>query len=117
MIKNRQFLLKRQSDQLKLIEPLKNKIDNTLLDKNISELVKINKEEVFNTFACRTLNPKFRELNSLADVNIERALSRNPTGVPFTVKDHLKVDGMIETCGFSKNISPSHETSEVVQLL
>jgi hypothetical protein len=31
----------------------------------------------------------------LADVNIERALAKNPKGVPFTVKDHLKVDGMI----------------------
>lgn len=60
LIKNRQFLLKRQSDQLRLLEPLKNKIDNTLLDKNISGLVKIKKEEVFNTFACRTLDPKFR---------------------------------------------------------
>lgn len=79
--------------------------------------MKINKEEVFNTFACRTLNKKFRELNSLADVNVERALNRNPTGVPFTVKDHLKVDGMIETCGFSKNVTPSNETAEIVQLL
>jgi hypothetical protein len=58
-------------------------------------LLKINQEEVFNTFVCRNLNPKIKELNGLADINIERALKKNPKGIPFTVKDHLKVDGMI----------------------
>jgi hypothetical protein len=78
-----------------LLEPLSLKVDESLLDKNIAELIQINKEEVFNTFACRILNPKVKELNSLADVNVERALKKNSKGVPFTVKDHLKVDGMI----------------------
>lgn len=50
-------------------------------------------------------------------MNIEEALKTNPEGIPFTVKDLLKVDGLVTTCGYSKNISPSYESSEVVQLL
>ena len=44
-------------------------------------------------------------------------METNACGIPFTVKDHLKVDGLIETCGFSDNITASYENSEVVSLL
>jgi Asp-tRNA(Asn)/Glu-tRNA(Gln) amidotransferase A subunit family amidase len=44
-------------------------------------------------------------------------LKINPRGIPFTVKDHLKVEDMIETCGYSDKISPAYESSVVVKLL
>ena len=37
--------------------------------------------------------------------------------LPFSVKDHLKVEGMIETCGFADNLKPSAFSSDVVELL
>lgn len=77
----------------------------------LSSLQKLKQEEVFNTFTCRNLIPSIRKLNGLADVNITRALIKNNTGIPFTVKDHLKVEGMIETCGFSSNITASNESA------
>jgi hypothetical protein len=46
---------------------------------------------------------KHEWLNGLADVNFETALTR-PGTIPFSVKDHLRVKGMIQTCGFSDNI-------------
>jgi hypothetical protein len=33
------------------------------------------------------------------------------------VKDHLKVDDMITTCGFSDNLEPANTNSDVVELL
>lgn len=51
-------------------------------------------------------------------MNIERVFDNGGhKKVPFTVKDHLKVAGMIETCGFTDNLRPSETTSDVVQLL
>lgn len=48
------------------------------------------------TFATRCLKPSVKLLNALADVNIEQVLRRGQQGkVPFSVKDHLKVEGMI----------------------
>jgi amidase len=54
----------------------------------------------------------------LADVNIERVFEKGAhKQVPFTVKDHLKVEGLIETCGFADNLKPSTVSSEVVEIL
>jgi Asp-tRNA(Asn)/Glu-tRNA(Gln) amidotransferase A subunit family amidase len=54
----------------------------------------------------------------LADVNIQLALEkRGQEKIPFSVKDHLKVQGMITTCGFSDNTTPSTDSSDVVVLL
>jgi hypothetical protein len=44
-------------------------------------------------------------LNSLTDLNVERALKKNPMGVPFTVKDHLKFEGCVQACGFSDTLA------------
>lgn len=46
---------------------------------------------------------KWKHINCLADVNVESVLSRKGI-VPYTVKDHLRVKGMIQTCGMSANI-------------
>ena len=51
-------------------------------------------------------------------MSIERVFEKQGhKKIPFTVKDHLKVDGMIETCGFADNITPSKVSSDIVQLL
>lgn len=50
-------------------------------------------------------------------MNVERVLKRNKRSVPFSVKDHMKVEGIIESCGFSDNFAPSIESADVVQLL
>jgi Asp-tRNA(Asn)/Glu-tRNA(Gln) amidotransferase A subunit family amidase len=61
------------------------------------------------------LQPEIRSLNGLADVNIERVFNKGGYNkIPFTVKDHLKVDDMITTCGFSDNLEPSSTNSDVV---
>lgn len=73
--------------------------------------------KVFNTFVARCLKLEIRSLNALADVNIERALEKGQYKVPFSVKDHLKVEGMIETCGFADNVIPSSTSAEVVDIL
>lgn len=39
--------------------------------------------------------PEHQELNFLADININNALEINSEGIPFTVKDHLKVKNLI----------------------
>ena len=51
--------------------------------------------------------PHHKKLNFLADINLEDALKINPEGIPFTVKDHIKVSGLVETCGFSDNSTVS----------
>lgn len=51
-------------------------------------------------------------------MNLERVFEKGAhRSLPFTVKDHLKVEGMIETCGFADNLTPSATTSDVVKLL
>ena len=75
-------------------------------------------EENFNTFATRCLKPGVRELNGLADVCLERVFEKGAHKcLPFSVKDHLKVEGMIETCGFTDNLIPAAFSSDVVELL
>ena len=93
---------------MSLLEPLKNNVDKSLLHAKVEDLVKINDEKVFNTFATRCLQPEIRSLNGLADVNVERVFEKQAhKKVPFTVKDHLKVEGMITTCGFTDNLTPA----------
>ena len=53
----------------------------------------------------------------MADVNIERVLEKGREKIPFTVKDHLKVEGMVSTCGFADNILPEKNSSEIVDIL
>lgn len=84
----------------------------------LTELETIKNEKVFNTFATRCLNPEIQSLNALADVNVERVLEKQAhQKIPFTVKDHLKVDGMVTTCSFADNIQPVSENSDVVHFL
>ncbi len=41
-------------------------------------------------------------------MNIANAIKINKEGIPFTVKDHLKVSDMVSTCGYSYNIIPEY---------
>ena len=50
-------------------------------------------------------------------MNVNGALEMNRWGIPFTVKDHIKVNDMVSTCGYSKSITPAYENAEVVDLL
>ncbi len=51
---------------------------------------------MFNTFTTQCLKDELRDLNGLADINIESILRKGTNNkIPFTVKDHLKVEGMI----------------------
>lgn len=59
---------------------------------------------------------KYAHLNALADVNFEAAVNR-PNTIPFSVKDHLRVKGMVQTCGLSSNITPGTYTCEVARIL
>lgn len=44
----------------------------------------------------RCLKPEIKNLNGLADIFVERVFEKAAhKKVPFTVKDHLKVEGMI----------------------
>ena len=37
--------------------------------------------------------------------------------IPFTVKDHLSVEGLIHTIGFKDNLTPATLNSDIVELL
>lgn len=54
---NAAFLRQRQSQQLSLLEPLKDNVDKKILNASIEELIKIDSETVFNSFATRSLKP------------------------------------------------------------
>ena len=54
---NAAFLRQRQSQQLSLLEPLKDNVDKKILNASIEELIKIDSETVFNSFATRCLKP------------------------------------------------------------
>lgn len=90
---NRALLRRRQTLNFKVAKKLPS--DPSLLEKPISDLKSLKKPECFGSFVRRCSEPSLQRLNFLADMNIKAAMDINPNGIPFTVKDHLRVCDLI----------------------
>ena len=115
ILRSRAALQKRQRQNIDKAKNLPS--DPTLLNLSLEELSKKNCKERFGTFVSRCTEQQHLNLKFLADMNIEQALKTNPEGIPITVKDHIKADGFVSTCGFSQNVGESTENAEVIDLL
>lgn len=110
---NIEFLRARKDQQFDLVK--EGGQDKRVLTATIEEMREL--PDTLGTFGARAKH--FQFLNAVADVNLERILSR-PGTLPFSVKNQLKVKDMIQTCGYAINASQNNVASSscvVVDLL